>query len=182
MDIAPLKQQMEKSVMYLENEFKGLQIGRATPGLVENVDIETSYGNMKLNQVGHITVMDNSTLKIECWDKNELKNVMKGISDANIGLTPMNEAGHIIIKVPALTQERRLEITKNIKWMGEDCKAQIRLARQDAMKKVDTMLKNKEISEDEQKRNEKEIDTLTKTMNEKIDILVKGKSEEIMKM
>lgn len=66
--------------------------------------------------------------------------------------------------------------------MGEDCKAQIRLARQDAMKKVDTMTKNKEISEDEQKRNEKEIDTLTKTMNEKIDILVKGKSEEVMKM
>lgn len=182
MDITPFKQQMEKAVAYLESEFKSLQVGRATPALIENIDVEASYGMMKINQVGHITTMDNVTLKVECRDKNELKHVEKAIYDANIWLTPKNEWSYIMIKIPALTLERREQITKQIKAMGEDAKGNIRATRQDAMKKNDAMEKAKEISEDDQKRNEKEIDALTKSMNEKIDTLVKMKSEEVMKI
>lgn len=82
--------------------------------------------------------------------------------------------------MPALTQERRLEITKQVKAMGEDIKGRIRVTRQDAMKDNKTIFDNKEIGEDEKNRNEKEIDTLTKGMNEKVDELVKNKSEEVM--
>lgn len=88
----------------------------------------------------------------------------------------------MIVKIPALTQERRVEITKQVKSMGEEIKGRVRLARQEAMKDNKTIFDAKEIGEDESKRNEKEIDALVKSMNEKIDELVKNKSDEIMTM
>ena len=159
---------------------KALQVGRASAGLVENITVEASYGPMKIPQIAHVTLMDGQTIKIEPWDKNEVKHVEKAIYDANVGLTPQNDGGYILVKVPALTQERRLEITKQVKAMGEDIKGRIRVTRQDAMKDNKTVFDNKEIGEDEKNRNEKEIDALTKSMNEKVDELVKNKSEEVM--
>jgi ribosome recycling factor len=88
----------------------------------------------------------------------------------------------VLVKIPALTQERRIEITKQVKAMGEDIKGRIRVTRQDAMKDNKTIFDAKEIGEDEKNRNEKEIDALTKTMNEKVDEFVKNKSEEVMKV
>jgi ribosome recycling factor len=88
----------------------------------------------------------------------------------------------VIVKIPALTQERRTEITKQVKAMGEEVKGRVRLARQEAMKDNKSIFDAKEIGEDESKRNEKEIDTLVKSMNDKIDELVKNKSDEIMTM
>lgn len=180
MDITPYKQQMDKSIAYFEWELKALQIGRASAGLVENITVEASYGPMKIPQIAHVTLMDWQTIKIEPRDKNEVKHVEKAIYDADVGLTPQNDGGYILVKVPALTQERRLEITKQVKAMGEDIKWRIRVTRQDAMKDNKTVFDAKEIGEDEKNRNEKEIDMLTKGMNEKVDELVKNKSEEVM--
>ena len=180
MDITPYKQQMDKSIAYFEWELKALQIGRASAGLVENITVEASYGPMKIPQIAHVTLMDGQTIKIEPRDKNEVKHVEKAIYDADVGLTPQNDGGYILVKVPALTQERRLEITKQVKAMGEDIKWRIRVTRQDAMKDNKTVFDAKEIGEDEKNRNEKEIDMLTKGMNEKVDELVKNKSEEVM--
>lgn len=180
MDISPYKQQMDKAILYFEWELKALQVGRASAGLVENITVEASYGPMKIPQIAHVTLMDGQTIKIEPWDKNEVKHVEKAIYDANVGLTPQNDGSYILVKVPALTQERRMEITKQVKAMGEDIKWRIRVTRQDAMKDNKTIFDNKEIGEDEKNRNEKEIDALTKSMNEKVDELVKNKSEEVM--
>jgi len=159
-----------------------LQVGRASAGLVENITVEASYGPMKVPQIAHVTLMDAQTIKIEPRDKNEIKHVEKAIYDANVGLTPQNEGSYILVKIPALTQDRRTEITKQVKAMGEDIKGRIRVTRQDAMKENKTTFDAKEIGEDEKNRNEKDIDTLTKTMNEKVDELVKNKSEEVMKV
>ena len=159
-----------------------MQVGRASAGLVENISVEASYGSMKVPQVAHVTIMDAQTIKIEPWDKNELKHIEKAIYDANAGLTPQNEGSYIIVKIPALTQERRLEITKQVKAMGEEIKGRIRLARQEAMKDNKAIFDAKEIGEDESKRNEKDIDALVKSQNDHIDQLVKAKSEEIMTM
>jgi ribosome recycling factor len=137
---------------------------------------------MKVPQVAHVTIMDAQTIKIEPWDKNELKHIEKAIYDANAGLTPQNEGSYIIVKIPALTQERRTEITKQVKAMGEEIKGRIRLARQEAMKDNKAIFDAKEIGEDESKRNEKDIDALVKSKNDHIDQLVKAKSEEIMTM
>ncbi len=182
MDLTPHRQQMDKALQFLMAELKALQVGRASAGLVENITVEASYGPMKVPQVAHVTIMDAQTIKIEPRDKNELKHVEKAIYDANAWLTPQNEWSYVIVKIPALTQERRIEITKQVKSMGEEIKGRIRLARQEAMKDNKTIFDAKEIGEDESKRNEKEIDVLVKTMNEKIDELVKNKSDEIMTM
>ena len=182
MDFNPYKQQMNNSVQHLTNELKSLQIGRASSWLVENINVEATYGIMKLSQIWHITVMDAQTIKIEPRDKNEIKHIEKAIYEANTWLTPQNEWSYIIIKVPALTQERRTEITKQVKAIWEETKARIRTARQDAMKDTKKTLDAKEIWEDEHKRNEKEIDIMVKSMNEQIDELVKNKSEEVMKV
>jgi ribosome recycling factor len=182
MDIAPYKQQMDKAIVYFEWELKALQVGRASAGLVENITVEASYGPIKIPQIAHVTLMDGQTIKIEPWDKNEVKHVEKAIYDANVGLTPQNDGGYILVKVPALTQERRTEITKQVKAMGEDIKWRIRVTRQDAMKDNKTIFDAKEIGEDEKNRNEKEIDALTKSMNEKVEEHAKNKSEEVMKV
>ncbi|HMS91053.1 MAG TPA: ribosome-recycling factor [Candidatus Absconditabacterales bacterium] len=182
MDLTPHRQQMDKALQFFMTELKALQVGRASAGLVENITVEASYGPMKVPQVAHVTIMDAQTIKIEPRDKNELKHVEKAIYDANAGLTPQNEGSYVIVKIPALTQERRVEITKQVKSMGEEIKGRVRLARQEAMKDNKTIFDAKEIGEDESKRNEKEIDALVKSMNEKIDELVKNKSDEIMTM
>lgn len=182
MDMTPYRQQMDKSISYFEGELKGLHIGRASAGLVENITVEASYGPMKVPQIAHVTLMDAQTIKIEPRDKNEVKHIEKAIYDANIWLTPQNEGGYVLVKIPALTQERRTEITKQVKAMGEDIKWRIRVTRQDAMKDNKTIFDAKEIGEDEKNRNEKEIDSLTKSMNEKIDELVKNKCDDVMKV
>jgi len=180
MDMTPYRQQVEKTIQFFESELKSLQVGRASSGLVENVTVEASYGPMKLPQIAHVTLMDAQTLKIEPRDKNELKHVEKSIYDANIWLAPQNEGSYIIVRIPALTQERRIEITKQVKAMGEEMKWRVRVIRQDAMKDNKSIFDAKEIGEDESKRNEKDIDALVKSTNDKIDELVKHKSEEVM--
>lgn len=91
MNIAEYQKRVDGAINYLMQELGGLQLGRATPGLLDNVTVYASYGTMKVNQVGHVSVLDNQTLKVECWDKAELKNVEKAIYDAALGLTPQNE-------------------------------------------------------------------------------------------
>jgi len=180
MDLTSHRQQMDKAVQFFMTELQGLHVGRASAGLVENITVEASYGPMKVPQIAHVTMMDATTIKIEPRDKNELKHVEKAIYDANVWLTPQNEGSYVIVKVPALTQDRRMEITKQVKAMGEEIKGRIRMARQEAMKDNKAIFDAKEIGEDESKRNEKEIDTLVKSMNDKIDDLVKNKSDEVM--
>jgi len=183
MDIAPYKHQMQKAVEYLEKELKALQVGRASAWLVENIDVNLSYGwSLKIPQVWHVTIMDAQTIKIETRDKGELKNVEKAIYDSNIGLTPKNEGSYIIIKIPPLTQERRQEIVKQVKSMWEEIKARVRLVRQDAMKDTKKQFDDKLIGEDAHKSNEKDVDNLVKSMNDNIDSIVKIKSEDVMKV
>ena len=182
MDISIYKENMHKATAYLENEFQALQIGRASAWLVENITVKASYGDMKIPQVAHITILDPQTLKIEPWDKKETKNIEKAIYEAELWLAPQNEGDYVMIKIPALTQDRRADIAKKIKTMWEDSKAQVRQVRQDAMKTTKKLLDNKEISEDQNKINEANIDWLVKDSNTQIDNLVKAKSEEIMKL
>ncbi len=180
MDISPYKDQMQKATNYLESEFQSLQIGRASSSLVENISVEASYGSMKIPQIAHITILDPQTLKIEPRDKKETKNIEKAIYDAELWLSPQNEWDYVMIKIPALTQDRRTDITKKIKTMWEDTKAQLRQVRQDGMKTTKKLLDDKEISEDQNKNNEANIDWLVKDFNTQIDNLVKLKSDEIM--
>ncbi|MDO4713124.1 MAG: ribosome recycling factor [bacterium] len=182
MELAHYEQQMKRALAYLEQEFAGLQVGRATSGLVENINIESEYGTMKLNTLGHITVLDTTTLKIEPWNKADAKPIETAIFKADLGVGIDNQGSHLLIKIPALTQERRDHIAKQVKSMGEEAKTQIRQVRQDAMSDTKKQFTAKEISEDVHKANEKNIDELTKTWTAKVDSLVKAKSDEVMKI
>jgi len=182
MDLAAYQKKVDQALDYLQGEFGSLQLGRATPGLVENISVDASYGQAKINQIGHVSVLDAQTLKIECWDKGELKNVEKAIYDADIGLNPQNEWGSVFVRIPALTQERRQELAKHVKVLGEETKAKVRRIRQDAMKETKDMLTNKEISEDQNTVNEESIESMVKNANSKIDTMVDTKSVEVMKV
>lgn len=180
MDMKPYIQQMDKTIHFFQSELKSLQVGRASTSLVENITVEASYGAIKIPQVAHITLMDAQTIKIEPRDKNEVKHVEKAIYDADIWLTPQNEWTYVLVKIPTLTQDRRTEIVKQVKSMGEEMKWRIRVTRQDAMKYAKTIFDAKEVGEDEHKKNEKDVDALVKKMNDTIEDLVEDKSEEIM--
>lgn len=182
MDINAYQQQMEKAIAYLENEFKWMQVGRATTWLVENLNVETDYGTMKMNGIALITTLDHSTIKIEPWDKSSSKHIANAIYEADLWVWVDNQGSHILVKVPQLTQERREQIAKNIKAMWEDTKWNIRKVRQDAMNDTKKSFTAKEIWEDEHKANEANIDELTKKMNTKIDDIVKAKTEEVLKV
>jgi ribosome recycling factor len=182
MNLASYQQKLDSIIAHLQKEFTGLQVGKASPALVENISIELSYGDMKISQMAHVTVMDAQTLKIEPWDKTVVKSIEKAIYDAAIGLAPQNEGTHVLIKIPPLTQERRQEIVKQVKALGEDTKAHVRRVRQDAMHDTKKQLDAKDISEDEHKVNEKSIEDIIKKVNTTIDDLVSSKSESVMKI
>jgi len=182
MDLNPYKQQMSKAIEYLKTEFKSLQVGRASAGMLDTLNVETGYGSMKINQISHITVVDSQTLKVEPRDKKECKNIEKSIYDSWLGLAPQNEWSYIFVRVPEVTKERRLELVKKVKSIWEEAKANVRKVRQDAQKFNKNLLTNKEISEDEHKNNEVDIDNLIKERNNEVDNLVKEKSDNILQL
>lgn len=183
MDIQPYKTSMELAYEYLLKEFGGLQLGRANPGIVENISFE-AYPDMyqKVKDVASIIVMDQQTLKIEPWDKSVMAKMEKGIYDAGLGLAPMNQWDYLMIKIPALTGERRKELAKFCDKLGEQQKVAIRNIRQDGMKEVKKLFDEKTLSEDQKKYWESEMDTLTKTRVDKVAHAVNVKSEDIMKV
>lgn len=174
-----IESDMQKIVDYLSTELMGIQVGRASKWLVEYVKADTSYGYMPLGQIANISVVDAQTLKIEPRDKSSLAAIEKAIYDAWTGLTPQNQWWYILIKIPVLTSERREQLKKQVSKMAEECKARIRVARQDELKDVKKLFEEKIISEDEKKNQETDIDTITKKFNDMIDSMVKSKHEDI---
>lgn len=181
MDISNYQQQMNKAIAYMENEFKWMQVWRATTWLVENINIETDFWVMKLNQTALISVMDNTTIRIEPRDKSVNKKVESTILAADLWVSVESMWGYFLVKIPQLTQERREQIAKQIRAMWEDTKGNIRKIRQEAMNETKKEFTAKEISEDQRKADESNIEDLTKNMNNKIDELVKAKCDEVLK-
>lgn len=182
MDIAKYKSQMEATIKHLKEEFHLIQVGKASTSLLDWINVDTTYGSMKLPQLGHVSLLDNQTLKIEVWDKAVIWTVQKAIYNADLWLSPSVELSYILVKIPPLTQERRSDIVKKIKVMWEDIKASLRRVRHDAIKSNDKELSEKEISENEHKINIQNIDDLIKNKTKEVDDVAKIKSEEIMKI
>ncbi len=177
-----IKKDMEKSIKHLEQEFIQLQIWRASTWLVENIDIfiPQYWMSQKLNQIANISIIDSQTIKIEPWDKSTVTAIEKAIRETDLGINPLNQWDYILIKIPPLTEERRKELTKIVNKMWEETKISIRNIRHEYKKQIENQFKNEEISEDEKKHLEKEIDEITKEFNKKVDELVEAKNKEIM--
>lgn len=182
MEIDKYSKQMDKTISHLENEFQSLHLWRASTWLVENIDIfvQSWWMKQKLNQLWNISIMDSQTIKIESWDKSIIPSIEKWIYDSGTWLTPSNQGDYIMIKIPPLTKERRMELTKYVHELWEENKIALRNIRHEALKEIKKEHDEKTISEDDKKRLEKELDELTKKFNQKIDTEVKNKQNEIM--
>ena len=171
---------MKKVIDHLKSEFSHLQVGRASAALVEGVMVEAYGQNQPLKALAHISVPDSKTLQIQPWDKGTLQAIEKGIQQANLGLTPSNDGILIRINIPALTEERRRDLSKVVNKLAEDARISVRHARQGVMDKIRGQEKAKEISEDIAKGLEKKLQERVDAINQEIETSAKSKEKDIM--
>jgi len=169
----------QKTIDFLKQEFGGLQLGRASTGLVENIGINSYGSSQPLKNLASIGVEGAQTLTVSPWDKGLLKTIEKAIIDEpGLVLSPLNDGVLIRLNIPALTTERRKELTKLVSKKGEEAKVSIRKHRHSALDE----LKKDELSEDEVKTAEKDIQDAVDTANKIIDEAVKTKQADVMKV
>ena len=176
------RKRMNKSVDSLKSELMRLRTGRANTGLLDSIKVDY-YGNPSpLNQVANVTVADSRTLSIQPWEKSMVPAIEKAILESDLGLNPMSAGENIRIPIPPLTQERRLDLVKLVKSEGEGGKVAIRNIRRDAISNIKELLKEKEISEDDEHRAEEQVQKLTDSFIASIDTVLKEKEEELMEI
>jgi len=172
------KENMDAAISHLEREFGKIRAGKASPAMLSSVLIEY-YGSLTpLSQVANINTPDGRTISVQPWERNMLQEIERAIMNANLGFNPMNNGDLIIINVPPLTEERRVQLTKQAKAEAEHAKIGIRSARQDANKEI----KDLDASEDLQKNATADIQVLTDKYVKKIDDFLGLKEAEIMKV
>ena len=173
---------MDKTIDVFSKELGSLRTGRANANMLDLVRVDVYGQKMPINQLGTITTPEPRTINIQVWDLNNVVLIDSAIKKSELGLNPQIDGQLIRLPVPDLSEERRNEIKKMIKVMGEKCKVSIRNIRREANDELKKLLKNKDISEDEEKKFEKIIQTSTDNHVKKIDEKVEIKEKEIMKI
>jgi len=172
------KESMEASIQHLQKALTKIRAGKASPMMLSTVMVDYYGAQTPLSQVSNINTPDARTLSVQPWEKNLLPDIETAIMNANLGFNPMNNGEMVIIYVPPLTEERRIQLTKQAKAEAEDAKVSIRSARQEANKE----LKALDISEDLLKNAEVDVQELTDTFSDKVDAILSAKEAEIMKV
>lgn len=170
----------DKTVSVLNGEYVTIRAGRANPHILDKVLVDYYGTPTPINQVGNLSVQDGRCLVISPWDASMLKVIEKQLLAENLGITPTNDGKVIRLVFPALTEERRKEIVKQVKKMAEDAKVAVRNVRRDAMEALKKMKANKELSEDEHAVCEKEIEKVISEAVEKVDKLSQDKEKDVM--
>ena len=173
-------QKMDKTIEVFQKELTSLRTGRANASMLDLVKVDVYGQAMPLNQVSSITTPDARTINIQVWDLNNVSLVDTAIKKSELGLNPQIDGQLIRLPVPDLNEERRTEIKKLIKSMGEKCKISIRNIRREANDDLKSLVKDKAISEDDEKINEKLVQTFTDEHIKTIDTKVEAKEKEIM--
>ena len=181
-DMKPYSSKMDKTLEVLASQFAAVRAGRANAGVLDRISVEYYGVDTPINQVGSITSPDARTLVIEPWDKSLLKLIEKAIQVSDLGINPQNDGRIIRLVFPQLTEERRKELTKQIKKYGEEGKVAIRNVRRDAMDAIKNMKKKSEITEDDQKTAEKDLQKVTDDYIKKVDDAVAKKEKELMEL
>lgn len=169
---------VNESIEFFKMELGSIRTGRASAGLVENIKVPYYGAHTPLNQMSNITIPDAQTIFIQPWDKNSLSDIERAITASELNLSPSNDGERIFIKLPPLTEERRLEFVKIVKDKAEEIRIAVRNHRQDMMTKWDTV--KKEIGEDEFKRGEKTLQEFIDGANAQIEQLAEAKEKELM--
>ncbi|MCX7953930.1 MAG: ribosome recycling factor [Bacteroidales bacterium] len=173
------KEEMDKVIKFLENELLKIRAGKASPNMLDGIYIDYYGTKTPLNQIANIATPDPRTIIVHPWDKSVLETIEKAILQANIGLTPQNNGEIIRIPIPPLSEERRLQLVKQVKNEAEKAKVSIRNIRRDANESLKKLKKNG-ISEDEIKNGEEKIQKLTDQYIEKIDKILSIKEKELL--
>ncbi len=175
-----LEEKLEKTVSVLTADYAAIRAGRANPHILDKLQVEAYGGMSPLNQLGNVSVADARCLVISPWDKSLLKPIEKAILASNVGITPANDGTVIRLVFPELTEERRKELVKQTRRMGEDAKVAARNVRREAMEAVKKMKTAKEISEDEAKNCEIDIEKSVTKYIEQIDKAAAAKEKELL--
>lgn len=181
MDLQTAEQQFQAALKHLEEEFAKMQVGRASTAMVEGLLVEAYGSAQPMRNIATITTPDARTIMIQPWDKSVLPAVEKSIRErSDLGFNPLNDGNVIRINIPQPTEERRKELSKVAHAKGEEAKISVRNARHKAHSVIQTQQKDKEISEDEARAMEKELQESVDRANKKIDELVAAKEKNIM--
>lgn len=173
---------MQKSVDAISAEMGKIRTGRASTAILDHITIDYYGTQTPIAQAATVSVQDARTLSVTPWDKSSVPLIEKAIMESDLGLNPVTAGEVIRVPIPALTEERRVEMGKLVKAEGEQGKIAVRNIRRDALGHVKDLLKEKEIGEDEEKRAAEKVQTLTDEFVAKIDKLVEGKEQEIMEV
>jgi len=173
---------MEKGFEYMTHEFAAVRTGKASPALVENIDVEAYGAQMKLNQLAIITTPEPRLLVIQPFDASTTKDIEKAIKESRIGINPAVDGKIIRLPIPQLSEERRKDLVKGVKQMGEEARVRIRSARREGIDLIKKAQKEGAISEDDLGSYEKEVQKLTDQFVKKIDEALAAKEADILKV
>jgi ribosome recycling factor len=180
--ILQAEQEFRNALDHLKGEFAGLQIGRASAALVENIDVE-AYGSVQpLKALASISIPDPKTIQIQPWDRSQLQAVEKAIRNSDINITPSNDGIVIRLNIPPLTEERRADLTKVVHRLAEEARISVRQARQRIHEQIKEAHKNGKITEDDKTTAEKKLQEKVDNINKEIESLAKAKEAEVMKV
>ena len=173
-------QKMQKSIESLKNDLSKVRTGRAHPSLLDQVHVDYYGSPTPLSQVANLTLIDARTIGVQPWEKNMIAPVEKAIRESDLGLNPASMGDLIRVPMPALTEERRKELVKVVKHEGENAKIAVRNIRRDANEHLKKMLKDKDISEDDERRAQDDVQKMTDKFVAEVDKLVTQKEADIM--
>ena len=179
-DFKDYARRMDKALEHLEDEFGAVRAGRANAKVLDRITVEYYGSETALNGVATISSPDARTLVIQPWDTKLLKDIQKAIQTSDLGINPQNDGRVIRLTFPMLTEDRRKELVKQVKKYAEDAKVAMRNVRRDGMDYVKKMKKNNEITEDEQKKAEKDLQDMLDKMIKKADAALAAKEKELM--
>lgn len=171
---------MGKSIESLKGELQKVRTGRAHPGLLDQVQVEYYGAMVPLSQVANVTLLDARTISVQPWEKGMGAKIEKAIRESDLGLNPASQGDLLRVPMPALTEERRKDLTKIVRNAGEDCKIAVRNLRRDANEHLKKLLKDKLVSEDEERRSQDDVQKLTDRVIAEIDRLIHAKEAEVL--
>jgi ribosome recycling factor len=174
-----MKQKFEQVIAKLQDDFKGIRTGRASSGLVENIMVIYYGQTTPLKQMANITTPDASLISIQPWDKNSLGDIELAIRNSDLNLSPTNDGNAVRISLPPMTEERRIELIRNISKKAEEARIALRNVRQDAWDEIQKMQKSGTITEDDKYSAENEINKIIADYNKKVEETLNDKEKEI---
>ena len=184
MDIAEIRKtaehKMGRSLETLKNELHKIRTGRAHPGILDQVHVDYYGSRVPIGQVANVTLLDARTISVQPWEKDMGPKIEKAIRESDLGLNPSAQGDLLRVPMPALTEERRRELTKVVRHTGEEAKIAVRAVRREANDHLKKLLKDRSVNEDDERRAQEQVQQLTDGVVAEIDRLVHGKEAEVM--